>query len=237
MPLLSVGRRCTARTALVALCCIAATTLWFVLHGQGVASTSKTSPLVPLVPLPLPVTPKNDGAGDRKFIVSCNTTKGPFLVEVNEQWAPIGAAHFRSLVENGFYNGAGFFRVVPSFMVQFGISADPSVASALKGSIADDPVVASNTRGFVTYAQTSAPNSRSTQIFINYNDNSFLDRQRFAPFGKVLGSGMEQVVSKINAEYGESPDQGQIQAKGSDYLRKTFPRLDYINTCVILRNL
>src|SRR6185503_10361572 len=112
------------------------------------------------------------------------------------------------------------------FMVQFGINADPAVQAKFKNSIKDDPVKESNKRGYVTFAQTSAPNSRSTQIFVNYKDNSFLDSQRFAPFGRVT-SGMK-AVEKINSEYGEKPIQCAIQSQGNVYLTKDFPKLDYV---------
>jgi peptidyl-prolyl cis-trans isomerase A (cyclophilin A) len=165
------------------------------------------------------------------FKVKFDSSAGPFVVEVNRAWAPNAADHFYTLVKNGFYDEARFFRVVPNFMVQFGINADPAVQAKFKNSIKDDPVKESNKRGYVTFAQTSAPNSRSTQIFVNYKDNSFLDTQRFAPFGRVT-SGME-AVDKINSEYGEKPNQGSIQAQGNAYLKKDFPKLDYVKKATI----
>ena len=100
-----------------------------------------------------------------------------------------------------------------------------------KGTIKDDPVKESNKKGYVTFAQTSAPDSRSTQIFVNYKDNSFLDSQRFAPFGQVV-SGME-AVEKINAESGEKPNQGMIQSQGNVYLKAQFPKLDYVKKATL----
>jgi peptidyl-prolyl cis-trans isomerase A (cyclophilin A) len=168
------------------------------------------------------------------FSARFDTTAGPFVVQVHRDWAPNGADRFYNLVKYGFFDSAGFFRVVPNFMVQFGINGDPSVQSAWReANIPDDPVTQSNKRGFVTFAQTSAPNSRSTQVFINFRDNAGLDRQRFAPFGEVI-SGME-VVDKINPEYREKPDQGRIQMQGNAYLGKTFPKLDYINKATIVK--
>jgi peptidyl-prolyl cis-trans isomerase A (cyclophilin A) len=105
------------------------------------------------------------------------------------------------------------------------------VQTKFKNSIKDDPVKESNKRGYVTFAQTSAPNSRSTQIFVNYKDNSFLDSQRFAPFGQVT-SGME-AVDKISSEYGEKPNQGSIQSQGNVYLKAQFPKLDYVKKATI----
>jgi peptidyl-prolyl cis-trans isomerase A (cyclophilin A) len=166
------------------------------------------------------------------FKARFDTTAGPFVVQVNRDWAPNGADRFYNLVKYGFFDAAGFFRVVPNFMVQFGINGDPSVQSAWRdANIPDDPVKQSNKRGFVTFAQTPAPNSRSTQVFINFKDNAGLDRQRFAPFGEVI-SGME-VVDKINPQYGEGPDQGRIQMQGNAYLGKAFPKLDYITKATI----
>jgi peptidyl-prolyl cis-trans isomerase A (cyclophilin A) len=165
------------------------------------------------------------------FKVKFDSSAGPFVVEVTRAWAPNAADHFYNLVKNGFYDEARFFRVVPGFMVQFGINADPAVQAKFRNTIKDDPVKESNKRGYVTFAQTAAPNSRSTQIFINYKDNAFLDSQRFAPFGRVT-SGME-AVDKINSEAGEKPNQGAIQSQGNVYLKKEFPKLDYVKKATI----
>ncbi|MBZ5634016.1 MAG: peptidylprolyl isomerase [Acidobacteriia bacterium] len=167
------------------------------------------------------------------FVVQVETTKGPFTIKVTRAWAPHGADHFYNLIRAGFYTDAAFFRVIPGFMAQFGISARPEVSRVLaNANIQDDPVKESNTRGMVTFAQTSARNSRSTQLFINYGDNSRLNADRFAPFGEVT-KGMD-VVDKIYSGYGEQPDQGLITAQGKAYLDKAFPRLDRILTATIV---
>src|SRR5579864_3411027 len=167
------------------------------------------------------------------FVVQVETTKGPFTIKVTRSWAPNGADHFYNLDRAGFFTDAAFFRVIPGFMAQFGISARPEVSRIWANSnIQDDPVKESNTRGTVTFAQTSARNSRSTQLFINYGDNSRLNADRFAPFGEVT-KGME-VVDKIYSGYGEQPDQGAITAQGKAYLDKAFPRLDRILTATIV---
>jgi peptidyl-prolyl cis-trans isomerase A (cyclophilin A) len=167
------------------------------------------------------------------FTVQVETTKGPFTIKVTRAWAPNGADHFYNLVRAGFFTDAAFFRVIPGFMAQFGISARPEVSRVLaNANIQDDPVKESNKRGMVTFAQTSARNSRSTQLFINYKDNSFLDADRFAPFGEVT-KGMD-VVDKINSEYQERPDQGAITNQGKAYLDKAFPRLDRILSATIV---
>jgi peptidyl-prolyl cis-trans isomerase A (cyclophilin A) len=158
-----------------------------------------------------------------------NTTAGPFVVQVHRDWAPKAADRFYNLVKNGFFDGDGFFRVVPNFMVQFGIHGTPSVQSAwVDANITDDPVKQSNKRGYITFA-TAGPDTRTTQVFINFKDNGFLDRQGFAPFGEVI-SGMEN-VDKINPEYGERPQQGA--PRGNAYLKATFPKLDYIVSATI----
>jgi peptidyl-prolyl cis-trans isomerase A (cyclophilin A) len=163
------------------------------------------------------------------YAVTFDTTAGTFVIQVTRAWAPKGADRFYNLVKHGYYNAGRFFRVVPKFMVQFGIHADPAVQAPWReANIQDDPVVQSNKRGYVTFAKRNIPNSRTTQIFINFTDNSFLDRDGFAPFGEVI-SGME-VVDKINAQYGQEPEQGRIQMEGNAYLSKAFPKLDYVKS-------
>lgn len=167
-----------------------------------------------------------------KFVVDFQSTAGPFTIEVDRSWAPIGADRFYKLVKDGFYDDAGFFRVIPGFMVQFGLAADPMKTKKWSKNIQDDPVVKSNLRGYVTFAKTRAPNSRSGQIFINYGDNSRLDQDGFAPFGRVT-KGMAS-VEKINAEYREGPDQGALTARGNTYLKLSFPNLDYSTKATIV---
>jgi len=169
-----------------------------------------------------------------KFQAKFETTAGDFVIEVQREWAPIGADRFYYLVNNGLYDGCKFFRIVPNFMVQFGIHGDPNIAAQwLKANLKDDPLMKSNKRGFVTFAKAGVPNSRTTQIFINYKDNSsILDRSGFAPFGQVV-KGMD-VVDKINDEYGEKPDQIQVQTLGNRYLESEFPNLDGIIKATII---
>jgi peptidyl-prolyl cis-trans isomerase A (cyclophilin A) len=165
------------------------------------------------------------------YEVTFTTTRGDFVVRVTRAWAPLGADRFYNLVKHHFYNGAAFFRVVPNFMVQFGLSPDPAVNRAwMNADIKDDPVSQSNRPGYITFA-TAGPNTRTTQVFINYGNNAFLDGQGFAPFGQVI-SGMD-VVTQIYGGYGENPDQGQITSHGRTYLEKNFPKLDTIKTAVV----
>jgi peptidyl-prolyl cis-trans isomerase A (cyclophilin A) len=166
-----------------------------------------------------------------------DTSKGSFVIEVTRDWAPNGADRFYNLVKNGYFDDARFFRVVKDFMVQFGINGDPAVnASWRPARIKDDAVRQSNQKGFVTFA-TSGPDSRTTQVFINFKDNGGLDGQGFAPFGRVV-SGMN-VVESLNGEYGDGaprgrgPDQGRLQMEGNAYLAKEFSRMDFIRKATI----
>ncbi len=166
------------------------------------------------------------------YRASFDTSRGVFVIEVTRSWAPMGADRFYNLVKNGFFDDCRFFRVVSRFMVQFGINGDPKLNPVWnRAVIKDDPVKKSNSRGNITFA-TAGPNTRTTQVFINFVDNNFLDGQGFAPFGKVV-EGMK-VVDSIYSGYGETPDQGRIQAAGNAYLEKSFPKLDYIKTATIV---
>jgi len=169
-----------------------------------------------------------------EYKVNFDTSAGTFVVQVHKEWAPLAADRFYNLVKNGFYDDARFFRVMPNFMVQFGMNANPAVTRAWSSvPMKDEPTKQSNKKGYITFARTSAPNSRGTQVFINYKDNAFLDNQGFAPFGEVV-QGME-IAEKITAQYGEKPNQGEITASGNAYLTKEFPKLDYIKTATIAK--
>jgi peptidyl-prolyl cis-trans isomerase A (cyclophilin A) len=169
------------------------------------------------------------------FKAKFETTKGDFIIEVHRDWAARGADRFYELVSSGFYDDCKFFRVMKGFMVQFGIHGDPKVAAKwLKATIKDDIVVKSNKRGFVTYAK-AGPNSRTTQVFINYADkNKTLDSQGFAPFGEVI-EGME-VVDSLYSKYDNEPSdhQEQIQKQGNAFLNANYPKLDGITKATIL---
>jgi peptidyl-prolyl cis-trans isomerase A (cyclophilin A) len=172
-----------------------------------------------------------------QYTVELDTTKGAILIDVRRDWAPNGADRFYELVKKGYYTDVAFFRVVNGFMAQVGISGDPSVNVEWRAKpIADDPVRASNTRGTVTFA-TSGPNSRTTQFFINFVDNSRLDGMGFAPFGKVKDMAP---VDALYDGYGEGapsgrgPSQGRMQTEGNSYLRESFPKLDYIKSAKII---
>jgi peptidyl-prolyl cis-trans isomerase A (cyclophilin A) len=172
------------------------------------------------------------------FKVRFETSKGDFVIEVRREWAPNGADRFYNLVKNGFYNEGRFFRAISGFMVQFGLNGDPKVSAAWRTqAIKDDPVKQSNVRGAVSFAM-AGPNTRTTQIFINYGDNSRLDGMGFSPFGRVV-EGMN-VVDQLYADYGEGapqgkgPSQGRIQQEGNAYLNSEFPKLDYVKKATII---
>lgn len=174
------------------------------------------------------------------FKVKLTTTRGDITIQVSRALSPNGVDRFYNLVKNGYFTDVAFFRVIEGFMGQFGIHGDPKIAGAWRNAnIEDDPVKGSNIRGAITFAKSGAPNSRSTQFFINLKDNPNLDAMGFSPFGKVV-EGMD-VMEKINNEYGEGaprgrgPDQGRVQQEGNAYLRKDFPRLDYIKSATIVK--
>ena len=171
------------------------------------------------------------------YKVHFDTSKGAFVLQVNRSWAPLGADRFYTLVTSGFYDGARFFRVLPGFVVQFGIAADPAVSAKWRNAnLPDDPVSQSNRPGTITFA-TGGPNTRTTQVFINLADNARLDGSGFSPFG-VVTQGMD-VVEQLYSGYGEGapngsgPAQPQAEAEGNAYLEREFPKLDYIKKATI----
>lgn len=168
------------------------------------------------------------------FRAKFETTKGDFVVECTRSWAPNGVDRFYNLVKIGFFDDIAFFRVAKGFVVQWGIHGDPKVSSAWQSAnLPPDPPTQSNTRGMLTYAMAGRPDTRSTQLFINFKDNTGLDAQGFAPICKVA-EGMD-IVDALNGEYGEriTQKQGEIHDKGNAYLRETWPNLDYVKKATI----
>jgi peptidyl-prolyl cis-trans isomerase A (cyclophilin A) len=173
------------------------------------------------------------------YRVKFATTKGDFTIEVHRDWAPLGADRFYNLARNGFFTNASFFRVVPNFIVQFGIPASPAVAAVWQNAhFKDDPVKESNKKDTIVFA-TAGPNTRTTQLFINLRDNAGLDRQGFAPFGTVIEG--PEVVEQLYSGYGDDssmgghgPVQDRIQKEGKAYLDKGFPLLDSIKTATVM---
>lgn len=176
--------------------------------------------------------PAKDYRAPDKFAVNFKTTKGDVIIDVERALSPHGADRIYTLVKLGYFEDVAFFRVISGFMAQVGIHGDPAVNAAHRNrNMPDDPVKAPNVRGAVSFAKSGLPNSRSTQFFINFADNTRLDPMGFAPFGKVRDM---SVVDAIYAGYGEGapagrgPEQGMIQLRGNDYLKQEFPELDYI---------
>jgi peptidyl-prolyl cis-trans isomerase A (cyclophilin A) len=199
-----------------------------VILGQGADSSAKLKN-------PASLTEK----APETYKTTFDTSKGVFVITVHRSWAPLGADRFYNLVKNGFYDDTRFFRVIKGFMVQFGISGDPAINGGMEQArIQDDPVKQSNVRGNITFA-TAGPNTRTSQVFINYKDNANLDGMGFAPFGKVI-SGMK-TVDALNGEYGEGapggagPSQPRMQAEGNAYLQRDFPKLDYVKSAKIVK--
>ena len=166
------------------------------------------------------------------YQVLFETSKGNFIIEVCPSWAPKAAQRFRELVESGYYDGCRFFRVIPHFVVQFGINGDPKVtAQWVEKRLKDEPVLQSNKRGYVAFA-AAGPDSRTTQVFINLKNNDYLDDLNFTPFGRVI-SGMD-VVDSIESKYRGVADQARIETEGNKYLQQEFPDMDYIIRARIL---
>lgn len=224
----------------------------FVLVTQALAQTSAQAPAKPKPAAPNASSATKSAAAsyDRTllrpamlkekapetFQVKFETTRGDFTMDVTRAWAPIGVDRFYNLVKHHYYDNMVVFRAVPGFVVQFGISSYPPVNAAWRNAdIQDDPVTQSNKRGVVTYAKTSQPNSRSTQIFISFKDNSFLDSQGFAPFGVINAEGMK-VVEMLYDQYGDQPtnEQDQISKLGKAYLDSKYPKLDVIKHATIV---
>lgn len=223
---------------------LAALVLGSLLAARATAADEKQ----PAAPAPAAAAPaasllepaKLNEQAPESFKVKLTTTKGDITIQVSRALSPNGVDRFYNLVKNGYFTDVAFFRVIEGFMGQFGIHGDPKVAAAWRSAnIQDDPVKGSNIRGAITFAKSGAPNSRSTQFFINLKDNPNLDTMGFSPFGKVI-EGMD-VMDKINNEYGEGapggrgPAQGRVQQEGNAYLKKDFPRLDYIKSATILK--
>ena len=157
---------------------------------------------------------------------------GEVEIEVARKLAPLGVDQFYNLVKSGFYNECRFFRVVPGFVVQFGINGDPAVQKKWREApIKDDPVLFSNKKGTICFAP-AGEDTRTTQLFINIGNNERLDGLGFAAFGRV-NHGLKHIEA-INSEYGETPNQGLIQDKGNEYLKEEFPNMDYIKKAYVV---
>jgi peptidyl-prolyl cis-trans isomerase A (cyclophilin A) len=211
--------------------------------ATSAASAASSSPPVLPPPVHHPATDLDPALATahapETFLARFTTTKGDFVVEVHRSWAPNGADRFYNMIKLGLFDDTRFFRAIEGFMVQFGIPGDPQVTAKWRdANIPDDPVTQSNLRGYVTFAQTGRPNSRTTQVFVDYRNNTRLDSAGFTPFGKVI-QGMD-VVDSLYKGYGEGapdgdgPNQSLIQSQGNEYLDREFPKLDRILSTQIL---
>ncbi len=178
-----------------------------------------------------------DARAPDAFAVKLATTKGDVVVDVHRDWAPKGADRFYTLVASGYYTDVAFFRVLDGFMAQAGLSGDPARNAEWRTRrITDDPVTQSNKRGMVTFAM-AGPNTRTTQFFINFSDNTQLDGMGFAPFGQVRDMAPVDALYKgygEGAPRGQGPSQSRVAKEGNPYLKAEFPNLDYINSAEVL---
>jgi peptidyl-prolyl cis-trans isomerase A (cyclophilin A) len=239
-------RRFTPWFALVLCAAVTPMTVGAQSQGSSASSSSTTQSSDKPKASNVPAKPRGTGTGasllhpdtlkakaPEVYEVTFDTTKGQFVIQVTRAWAPQGADRFYNLVKNHFYDGASFFRVVPTFVVQFGLTGNPAVNKAwTNATIKDDPVTQKNAMGTITFA-TAGKDSRTTQVFVNLGDNSRLDAMGFSPFGKVI-SGME-VINQLYSGYADNPTghQGEITNDGKAYLDKNWPKLDSIKTATI----
>ena len=190
-------------------------------------------------PLLSPAPNKLDAVGPDSFTVRFATTRGDFDLKVHRDWSPRGADRLYWLFDHKFYDGARFFRVVPNFVVQFGMHGDTAINRAWKDRrFADDSVLRSNVRGTLSFA-TGGPNTRTTQVFINLKDNQRLDRLGFSVVAQVV-AGMN-VVDSLYKDYGDGPPRGKgpsqdtIAKDGEAYLAREFPKLDRVITARVVK--
>ena len=204
--------------------------------GLGLAALTTDAHAFPQSTHPAMTDPsKATATAPETFRAKFETTKGDVLFDCTRSWAPNGVDRFYNLVKIGFFDDIALFRVAKGFVVQWGIHGDPKVSAVWSdANIQPDPPKQSNTRGMLTYAMAGSPDTRSTQLFINYGNNAGLDAQGFAPICKVA-EGMD-VADSFNGEYGErlTEMQGEIQSKGNAYLAASWPRLDYVKTATIV---
>jgi peptidyl-prolyl cis-trans isomerase A (cyclophilin A) len=195
------------------------------LSGCSAPKESETQKQAPAAKAP--ATPEN-----KTFKVRFTTSRGVFVVEAHRDWAPIGAQRFYDLVKAGYYDGSRFFRVVPNFVIQFGLAANPAVTRKWDKPMKDDPVTQTNRTGSLAFA-TTGKNSRTAQVFINLRSNQSLDAKGFAPFAQIIEG--NDVVERLYSGYGEAPDQEAITKRGNSYLTAKFPKLDYIKNAVVIK--
>ncbi len=200
------------------------------LLGVLAAACSRHSPL--LAPSPQELA----RAAPDSFLVELVTNRGVVRLGLHRAWSPLGVDRVHFLVRRHFYDGARFFRMVPGFVVQWGLSGDTAVNRAWRARLLpDEPVRQSNTRGRLAFAR-GGPNTRGAQLYVNLADNPRLDTTStfgFPPVGEVL-AGLP-ILDSLFAGYscrrgsqGSCPPQDSIQVKGAAFLARVYPKLDYI---------
>lgn len=199
-------------------------------HGSA-AIENKRSCTPGSHPLPDPSSNSEDPVAPDVFLVTLHTTVSdqPVVMEVRRAWAPLGVDRFYQLLQDRFYDCASFFRVVPGFVTQFGIAAEVNETAKWNVPITDDPGVGrSNLRGTLSFA-TAGVDTRTTQLFVNLQDNPFLDRQGFVPFAQVhYGMDFIDAIYNPTPDDSDGVDQYKLSHRGNDWLLDQYPEIDLI---------
>ncbi|WP_026776724.1 peptidylprolyl isomerase [Polaribacter sp. Hel_I_88] len=175
------------------------------------------------------------------FKARFETTKGNFDIDAVREWSPNGVDRLYQLIKNEYYQDVAIFRVVPNFVAQFGIHNDTLINNAWqKRGIEDEPVIKKNDSMTISFARVGVK-TRSNQLFINLKENYRLDKLAYSgvtgfPVVAKVIAGQENVL-KFYDGYGDNlgRKQGQIAKQGNEYLRKEYPKVDYILKAYILK--
>lgn len=216
----------TSKRRSITTCFVASAALGLLLAGCSPAPKEKAAE-----PLPPPVEEAKPEPAPEVYRAKFTSTKGDFVIEVTRKWAPLAADRFYALLKDSYYPGSPVYRVQPGFVVQWGISNSTRKSAKWNQEyLEDEPRTQSNTRGMVAFA-TSGPGSRTMQVFVNMGNNTPLNAQGFAPFGRVV-SGMEALAKMTS--YGDNVDQGRLMREGGTYVEMFFPKMDRIEKAELL---
>jgi cyclophilin family peptidyl-prolyl cis-trans isomerase len=170
--------------------------------------------------------------------IRCETSKGTLDIDLHPEWSPQGVERFLALVRDDFFSDIALFRSVEDFLVQFGISSSGDVNRKWATPIRDDVNLhVPFETGTLSFAG-SGPNSRTTQLFFSYKNNPGLGSSSWeTPLGRVTPETLPILNSFYKgygdqSPWGSGPDQGRIHQEGNTYLRRDFPLLDFIHSCV-----
>jgi len=170
------------------------------------------------------------------YKVKFDTSAGVFVIQVTREWAPLGADRFYNLVKNGWYDDTRFFRAIKGFMVQFGINGDPALNATWRNArIGVDAVKQGNKPMYISFAMGATPDTRTTQVFINYKENNQLadPRYNFTVFGKVV-SGMDVVDRFVRVgDPSGGLDQERLWNDGEAYLASLSVKPTMIEEAVV----